>query len=182
VTVADRFAAIVWLARQAVADAQITKGLPTAIAWLIARLAKMAMEGTLTPPRQRKPLAEGAERPKRKPRAKPLIRMSGYCWIVRHAQRAVLAGTRLHALLGDPAFIALIGLDTRFQTILRPLCAALATAPEPGSLLAREPKPPKPRLPKPPRPERVRKVRWRCAKPPRSGLEFYDRKTRVWHQ
>jgi hypothetical protein len=193
VTVADRFAAVIWLARQAVADAQITKGLPTAIAWLIdlylsrvakrfARLAKLAMVGRLTPPRQRKPRPEGVAPPKRKPRLKTLIRMAGYAWIVKQAQGAVLAGTRLHALLDDPAFIALIGLDKRFGTILRPLCAALATAPEPGSLLAREPKPPKPRPPKAPRKPRARKVKWRCAKPPNAGLEFYDYNSRVWHR
>jgi hypothetical protein len=173
-------------------EAVMKKGLALAIARLIhgylqrvaqrfARLAKMARDGRFEPPRKRKPLPEGTERPKRRPRERPLIRMSGSCWIARHAQGAALAGYRLHMLLDDAAFIALIGLDPRFPAMLRPLCAALATAPEPGSLLALAPKPPRPKRPRAPQKPRVKKVRWKCAKPPHYGLEFTDPTLNLWY-
>jgi hypothetical protein len=193
----ERFANIIMVARYAVAEAQFTKGLDTAVAWLIARylervvtrfkrLLARAKEGTLEAPAKPRKPAEGAEDAgprKRRPRPKPLIRMSGYCWIARHAQGAAAAGNYLRRLIDeDQELIALIMRHKQFPAPLRPLLAAFATVPEPGSLLAPppkaapEPKPPKPRKP------RARKVKWRCAKPPRSGLEFYDPKSKIWHQ
>ncbi len=73
-------------------------------------------------------------------------------------------------------------LDARFPTMIRPLCVALATVPEPGVLpppVPRARRPgwqPKPPNPKPPPKPRVKKVRWSCAKPPQRGLIFSDPK------
>jgi hypothetical protein len=190
-TLTERFENVILLARHALADAQARAGLDTAIAWLIndylmrlrarfARLVERANNGTLTPPRQRKPPAEGAPKPPRRQREKPLIRMSGAGWIVRRAQRAVVAGSRLKAMLDDPEMIRLLGLDPRFGAMLRPLCVALSAHPDPGQLPPAPPRAPrarreaKPKPPKPPRKPRAKKVRWWCAKPPRAGLIFSD--------
>ncbi len=189
-TLAERFANVILFARHAVAEAQRETGLPAAIAWAIdgylrralqrfTRLLERAANGTLTPPRPRKPPAEGVEKPPRKPRERPPLRMSGHGWISYRAIKAVTAGTRLQALLDDPELKALIGLDARFAATLRPLLAALGAVANPGQLpppppRVRPPRPAKPPREKPPRKVRATKIRWWCAKPPRAGLIFSD--------
>jgi hypothetical protein len=172
-------------------------GLAAPIAWMLyhylkrvgrrfAKLAEMALNGTLQPPRKRKVPAESEELPPPRPRKKPAAPMWGPGWIVRHVLRAAIAGTRLQALLDEPAMQALMGLDRRLPAIARALCRALGTAPNPGALPPPEPsaprrrRPAKPKPPKPPPKPRVKKIRWWCAKPPGRGLVFSDPKLNEW--
>jgi hypothetical protein len=196
----ERFANIIMVARYAVGEAQFTKGLDTAIAWVIARylervvqrfkrLIARAEAGTLdAPAKPRKPAegAAGAEPRIRKPRPKPLIRMSGYCWIARHAQGAGAAGNYLRLLIEqDAELIGLIARHRQFAALLRPLLAAFAQVPDPERLPPPPPRArltdPKPKPPKPPRTPRAKKVTWKCAKPPNYGLEFSDPTLNLWH-
>ncbi len=193
----ERFANIIMVARHAVAEAQFAKGLDTAIAWVIARylervvqrfkrLVARAEAGTLDAPVKARKPAAGAEARERKPRPKALIRMSGYCWIARHAQHAAVAGTYLRLLIEQDAdLIGLIARHRQFPALLRPLLAAFAQVPDPEHLPPPPPRrakaDPKPRPPKPPRTPRAKKVTWKCAKPPNYGLEFSDPTLNLWH-
>jgi hypothetical protein len=207
-----------------VGEAQ-NRGLPGPIAALIwsylmrlnrrfARLAKMALDGTLKPPRTRKPPAEIApaddgpaddgpaddapehgalERPERKPRAKQLIRCSGWRWIARRAQYTGVFGGHLAMLLEDPEMIRLLGLDRRFAKMLRPLAIGLGCQLiTPGRLGPAMPQAPQPRPkagcgpqrerpPGKPRKARAKKVTWKAAKPPHYGLEFSDPTLNLWY-
>jgi hypothetical protein len=188
---------------KAVGEAQF-RGLPGPVAALIwcylqrlgkrfDRLAKMALAGTLKPPRERKPPPRSApagdapERPKRKPRLKKLIRFSGWRWIARRAQYTGVFGGHLAVLLEDPEMIRLLALDRRFATMLRPLAMGLGSQlitpdrlgkPLKQTGLARLA--PKPKRPPRPRKPRAKKVTWKCAKPPRWGLIFSDPSLNVW--
>jgi hypothetical protein len=199
-SVTDRFAQIIAGACKAVGEAQ-HRGLPGPIAALIwsylqrlgkrfDRLAKLALAGTLKPPRERKPPPEDPpERQKRTPRAPRLIRFSGWRWIARRAQYTGVFGGHLATLLEDPAMIRLLGLDRRFTTMLRPLAMGLGSQlitpdrlgkPLPQTGLARLM--PKPKRPPRPRKPRAKKVTWKCAKPPHYGLEFSDPTLNLWHR
>jgi hypothetical protein len=179
-----------------VGEAQF-RGLPGPVAALIwcylqrlgqrfDRLAKMALAGTLKPPRERKPPAEDApERRQRKPRLKKLIRFYGWRWIARRAQYTGVFGSHLAMLLEDPEMIRLLGMDRRFTAMLRPLAmglgAQLITPDRLGKPLQRPRRPRRdPTLPKPPRKPRAKKVTWKCAKPPQWGLIFSDPSLNVW--
>jgi hypothetical protein len=185
-----------------VGEAQ-NRGLPGPIAGLIwsylqrlkrrfAKLAAMALGGTLKPSRPRKPRVEMAagddppERPERKPRPNQPIRFWGWRWIARRVQYTDVFGGHLAALLEDPEMIRLIGLDRRFAPMLRPVAMGLgAHLREPGRLgkplqPARRPRR-DPTLPRPPRKPRARKISWKCAKPPHYGLEFSDPSLNLWY-
>jgi hypothetical protein len=229
----DRFALIIASACKAVGEAQ-NRGLPGPIAALIwtylqrlkrrfAKLAEMALDGTLKPPRPRKPRIEVAaaddapnegapnegapnegtpneraptagspnagapERPKRRPRAKPLIRTWGWRWIARRAQYTDVFGGHLAMLLEDPEMIRLIGLDRRFARMLRPLAMGLGcplTTPDRLGKPLRPVRRPRPNTtrPRPPHKPRAKKVTWKCAKPPHYGLEFSDPTLNLWHR
>ncbi len=201
--VTDRFARIIASACKAVGEAQ-NRGLPGPVAGLIwsylmrlkrrfTRLAEMARAGTLQPPRPRRPPAEiatdddAAERPPRKQRPEKLIRTWGWRWIARRAQYTDVFGGHLAVLLEDPEMIRLIGMDRRFTTMLRPLAMGLGThliTPDRlGKPLApARPARREPTKPRPPRKARVRKITWKCAKPPHYGLEFSDPTLNLWHR
>jgi hypothetical protein len=204
--VTDRFAQIIAGACKAVGEAQ-QRGLPGPIAALIwsylqrlgmrfAKLAQMALDGTLKPVRQRPPPAEtttaddAREQPERRLRVKQLIRFSGWRWIARRAQYTGVFGGHLAVLLEDPQMIRLLGLDRRFTKMLRPLAIGLGThLITPGRLgpsmpQERQPRPKAgcgPRRERPPRKPRAKKVRWKCAKPPHYGLEFSDPTLNLWY-
>jgi hypothetical protein len=180
------------------------RGLPGPIAALIwsylqrlgmrfAKLAQMALDGTLKPVRQRPPPAEtttaddAREQPERRLRVKQLIRFSGWRWIARRAQYTGVFGGHLAVLLEDPEMIRLLALDRRFATMLRPLAMGLGSQlitpdrlgkPLKQTGLARLA--PKPKRPPRPRKPRAKKVTWKCAKPPRWGLIFSDPSLNVW--
>jgi hypothetical protein len=204
-SVAERFAQIIAGACKAVGEAQ-TRGLAGPIAGLIwcylkrverrfARLAEMALNGTLKPPRERRRAAaaddDAPKRPERKPRLKKPIRFSGWRWIARRAQYTGVFGGHLAVLLEDPEMIRLLGLDRRFTAILRPLAIGLGThLITPGRLGPSMPQERQPRAKaacgprreKPPRKPRARKVTWKAAKPPHYGLEFSDPTLNLWHR
>ncbi len=197
-SVTARFATIIAGACKAVGEAQF-RGLPGPVAALIwcylqrlgkrfDRLAKMALAGTLKPPRERKPpAADAPERPKRKPRLKKPIRFYGWRWIARRAQYTGVFGSHLAMLLEDPEMIRLLGMDRRFTAMLRPLAMGLGAqlitpdrlgTPLPQTGLARLT--PRPKRPPRPRKPRAKKVTWKCAKPPQWGLIFSDPILNVW--
>jgi hypothetical protein len=210
-SVADRFANIIAGACKAVGEAQ-NRGLPGPVAALIwsylqrlnrrfAKLARMALDGTLKPPRDRRPQAKtlpaddppdeaAAPRPKPKPQPRKLIRFSGWRWIARRAQYTGVFGGHLAVLLEDPEMIRLLGLDRRFTKMLRPLAIGLGTQLiTPGRLgpampQERQPRPKTgcgPQRERAPRKPRAKKVRWKAAKPPHYGLEFSDPTLNLWY-
>jgi hypothetical protein len=200
----DRFDLIIAGACKAVGEAQ-NRGLPGPIAGLIwsylmrlerrfSKLAEMALDSTLKPPRPRKPGVAHASaddaperRRERKVRPRLLIRTWGWRWITRRAQYTGCFGGHLAALLEDPEMIRLMGLDCRFAPMLRPLAMGLGTqliTPDRlGKPLQPERRPRRePTLPRPPRKQRPKTITWKCAKPPNYGLEFSDPTLNLWHR
>jgi hypothetical protein len=207
-SVTDRFARIIDSACKAVGEAQ-SRGLPGPVAGLIwsylqrlkrrfARLAEMALNGTLKPPRLRRPRVatppaedgppdETREPPAHKPRPPDLIRFRGWRWIARRARYTDVFGGHLATLLEDPAMIRLIGMDRRFKRMLRPLAMGLGAQLVTPDRLGTPLKPRRragrdPTLPRPPRKKRARKITWKCAKPPHYGLEFSDPTLNLWYR
>jgi hypothetical protein len=111
--------------------------------------------------------------------AQPAARMrkprlpSGRAWLcVLVPYEAATYGSQLAHLMDDPAMIALLAASPAFARMLRPLFWATGAHPTAGRLPPLAPR--KPRAPRPRRP-RQKKVYWKCAKPPASGLIFYTK-------
>ncbi len=156
-------------------------------------LAEMALNGTLKPPRPRKPRGEmppadePSEQTERKNRPKPLIRTWGWRWIARRAQYTDVFGSHLAMLLENPEMVRLIGMDRRFTTMLRPLAMGLGTHLITPDRLGKPLQPIRRARrdsgqPRPPRKPRAKKITWKCARPPHYGLEFSDPTLNLWHQ
>jgi hypothetical protein len=188
-----RFAVIMDGLRKAVAESHHLRGVPGPLVGLIwayvgrimARFAKLAEQirtGTLPAPRTPRPAAAPPDAPQdplpRAPR-KPSPLPRGKAWLVALVgYQAAGCGSQLQHLIADPGMQALLAATPRMGRLLRPLCRMLAAQVAPDLLPPPPPRPrpvKPPRPPAPPRPPRVRerKLRWKCAKPPASGLIFY---------